>query len=393
MKRGGEEEDNRQSDKVQRKEIVANHKGWWRGVPTLMCPLPIVPRPKNASISGNLLPSWNPDPRAADIVKRRRETASPTIFPSPANPLSSPTDAVVTEWPDSPPIHTTHNAQIVLYKNHSIVAWDDKNKELRLRELSPQSAHLLNSHRIPHCPMCGQVVNLENFSFEATAYFQILEEAIKAFRSREQRQRSRDWCHHSSSHFYSRSLTASRQRSHSDLTRSPSSPVQPENTFRSSTSSSDIPAGLLVNGYYDQFFVEEKKLGSGSFGQVYLCRHMLDDLFVGFYAVKKIPVGDSKAWLRKMLREVRIRENLHHQNIVAYKHSWLEMHKSGPFCPAIPWLYVLMDYCDGGDLELLISSQIAAGKFLSDIQVWALFLDILEGLNHLHRTGILHRDL
>lgn len=59
-----------------------------------------------------------------------------------------------------------------------------------------------------------------------------------------------------------------------------------------------LPAGLLNTGYYTRFFVETRELGSGSFGSVYLCRHVLDDLTLGDYAVKKVPVGDNKAWLR-----------------------------------------------------------------------------------------------
>eukprot|EP00439_Symbiodinium_sp_Y106_P083047 s653_g22.t2 len=64
-----------------------------------------------------------------------------------------------------------------------------------------------------------------------------------------------------------------------------------------------LPAGLLNTGYYVRFFQETKLLGSGSFGAVYLCRHVLDDMMLGDYAVKKVPVGDNKVWLRDMVRE------------------------------------------------------------------------------------------
>ena len=36
------------------------------------------------------------------------------------------------------------------------------------------------------------------------------------------------------------------------------------------------------------------------------CTHVLDDVELGKFAVKKIPVGDDKAWLKKTLREVAL---------------------------------------------------------------------------------------
>lgn len=35
------------------------------------------------------------------------------------------------------------------------------------------------------------------------------------------------------------------------------------------------------NGYYDRFFTEQNKLGSGGFGSVFLCEHVLDGVTLG----------------------------------------------------------------------------------------------------------------
>lgn len=158
----------------------------------------------------------------------------------------------------------------------------------------------------------------------------------------------------------------------------------------------NLPPGLLNTGYYVRFFVETKELGSGSFGAVYLCRHVLDDLELGDYAVKKVPVGDNKVWLRNMVREVKTFERLHHPNIVEYKHSWLELSRRNEFCPLVPFLFILMQYCNGGSLDELLFHD---GKFtkpkapLPVPQIWRFLVDVLRGLQHLHRQGILHRDL
>ncbi|PFH38402.1 Wee kinase [Besnoitia besnoiti] len=161
-------------------------------------------------------------------------------------------------------------------------------------------------------------------------------------------------------------------------------------------STRNIPVEVLITGYYNRFFVEKRKLGSGSYGQVYLCTHILDQLTLGEYAVKKLPVGDDKNWLAKMLQEVKIREKLHHPNIVDYKHSWLEMHRSNPMCPWVPWLFILMEYCNGDSLENLIWDQGVdnpPSRYLTDDQIWKLFFDILFGLQHLHHSAILYRDM
>jgi len=157
-----------------------------------------------------------------------------------------------------------------------------------------------------------------------------------------------------------------------------------------------LPAGLLNTGYYARFFVETRPLGSGSFGAVFLCRHVLDDLRLGDYAVKKVPVGDNKAWLRDMIREVKTFERLHHPNIVEYKHSWLELSRSSAFCPLVPFLFILMQFCNGGSLDELIwhDGNPSRPKLpLTVTQIWHLLVDILLGLQHLHQQGILHRDL
>lgn len=158
----------------------------------------------------------------------------------------------------------------------------------------------------------------------------------------------------------------------------------------------NVPAGLLNTGYYARFFNETQQLGAGSGGSVFLCRHVLDDLSLGDYAVKKVPVGDNKAWLRDMIREVKTFERLHHPNIVEYKHSWLELSRTSPFCPIVPFLFILMQYCNGGSLSDLIwqdANMLQPHPQLLAAQIWQLLLDVVLGLQHLHQQGILHRDL
>ena len=146
----------------------------------------------------------------------------------------------------------------------------------------------------------------------------------------------------------------------------------------------------INQGYYRRFFKEDSKLGRGAGGSVFKCQHVLDGIELGDYAVKKVPVGDDHSWLNRMLREVHILENLRHQNIIEYKHAWLEYHQLTPFGPPIPCLFILMQLAEGGNLEEFIVTN-KDNLDISLICEW--FEQICHGLAHLHRCGILHRDL
>ena len=149
----------------------------------------------------------------------------------------------------------------------------------------------------------------------------------------------------------------------------------------------------INQGYYRRFFKEDSKLGRGAGGTVFKCQHVLDGIELGDYAVKKVPVGDDHSWLNRMLREVHILENLRHQNIIEYKHAWLEYHQLTPFGPPIPCLFILMQLAEGGNLEEFILSNNSTSNILDISLICAWFEQICQGLAHLHRCGILHRDL
>ncbi|KAJ2929458.1 hypothetical protein H1R20_g7635, partial [Candolleomyces eurysporus] len=122
--------------------------------------------------------------------------------------------------------------------------------------------------------------------------------------------------------------------------------------------SSAFPADNMAEGYFQRFFQEEYKLGMGASGSVYLCQHVLDGNPLGHFAVKKIAVGESHSYLIKILREVRLLEQLHHPNIVTYHHAWLETSQFSAFGPRVPTLHVLMQWAEGGSLDDFIDIRL-----------------------------------
>ncbi|KAG8844638.1 putative serine/threonine-protein kinase iks1 [Serendipita sp. 411] len=114
----------------------------------------------------------------------------------------------------------------------------------------------------------------------------------------------------------------------------------------------------MAQGYFTAFFKEEKRLGMGANGTVYLCQHILNGNYLGHFAVKKIAVGHSQDYLLRILKEVRLLETLRHPNIITYHHSWLETTRFSSFGPSIPTLHVLMEWAECGSLDDLIDARL-----------------------------------
>jgi serine/threonine protein kinase len=159
--------------------------------------------------------------------------------------------------------------------------------------------------------------------------------------------------------------------------------------------SSDHFFSCLNNGYYRRFFIEVQRLGAGSFGLVCLCRHVLEGIHLGDFAVKIVGVGNDRNWLVKAMQEVMALQALSHPNITRYYHCWLEEHSKSPFCPAVPHLFILMTYANSGSIIDFLNLAAPPDKrvYLSESRVLEFLADAAAGLNAVHCAGILHKDL
>ncbi|XP_074769710.1 serine/threonine-protein kinase Nek5 [Athene noctua] len=122
-----------------------------------------------------------------------------------------------------------------------------------------------------------------------------------------------------------------------------------------------------------------KKIGEGSFGRIFLAKGKVDNepCVIKEINLTKMPVKEKEA----SQKEVILLAKMKHANIVTFYASLQEKNK----------LYIVMEYCDGGDLMKRINMQ--HGVLFDEDQILSWFVQISLGLKHIHDKKILHRDV
>jgi serine/threonine protein kinase len=101
-----------------------------------------------------------------------------------------------------------------------------------------------------------------------------------------------------------------------------------DHSFHSKSGLSDNRA-FNAAGRFDSEYVSLKKLGRGGFSSVYMVRNLLDD---SLSAVKKVVIKvnaqnklNIQNEVKSALQEIRTLANIKSENVVVYKHSWIEV--------------------------------------------------------------------
>ncbi|KAK6486821.1 serine/threonine-protein kinase Nek5-like [Huso huso] len=122
-----------------------------------------------------------------------------------------------------------------------------------------------------------------------------------------------------------------------------------------------------------------RMIGEGAFGKAFLVKAKENN---GQCVIKEInfarmPVKEKEA----SRKEVTLLSRMKHPNVVTFLNSFEEKMK----------LYIVMEYCDGGDLMKRISMQ--RGLLFAEAQILDWFVQICMGLKHIHDRKVLHRDI
>ncbi|KAM7062786.1 LOW QUALITY PROTEIN: serine/threonine-protein kinase Nek11 [Molossus nigricans] len=142
---------------------------------------------------------------------------------------------------------------------------------------------------------------------------------------------------------------------------------------------STYPKTLIARRY-----VLQQKLGSGSFGTVYLVLDKKAKQGEELKVLKEISVGELNPndTVQANL-EAQLLSKLDHPTIVKFHASFVEQDN---FC-------IITEYCEGRDLDCKIQEYKEAGKNFSEGQIIEWFVQLLLGVDYMHERRILHRDL
>mmetsp|Transcript_18820 Transcript_18820/g.31624 ORF Transcript_18820/g.31624 Transcript_18820/m.31624 type:complete len:1394 (-) Transcript_18820:585-4766(-) len=142
-----------------------------------------------------------------------------------------------------------------------------------------------------------------------------------------------------------------------------------------SMSKSSVTKGLHEEGDVVQGYKVLNELGRGTFGVVYLVRHMANDMLytIKLYFDMRSKQAIRESYFLELMREnpvvVRLFETFVHSN----------------------HLYLVLEYCSNGDLKQYISSN-GAVQVPPDLAAqW--FTELMLGVGQMHRLKVAHRDL
>ncbi|KAF7308745.1 Non-specific serine/threonine protein kinase [Mycena kentingensis (nom. inval.)] len=116
------------------------------------------------------------------------------------------------------------------------------------------------------------------------------------------------------------------------------------------------------------------KIGQGASGGVYTAYQVGTNLCV---AIKQMDL-DKQPKKDLIINEILVMRSSRHPNIVNYIDSFLYKND----------LWVVMEYMEGGSL-----TDVVTANLMTEGQIAAVSRETAQGLQHLHRHGVIHRDI
>ena len=127
-------------------------------------------------------------------------------------------------------------------------------------------------------------------------------------------------------------------------------------------------------------------IGKGNFGSITKIKRKIDGKILVW---KELNYGLMKEKDKnRIVQEVNILHELHHPNIVKYYDRIIDKKNTK--------LFIVMEYCPGGDLSQLIKHNRKTNQYFSEDIIWKIFSQVSSALYacHTHKEGkILHRDI
>lgn len=129
-----------------------------------------------------------------------------------------------------------------------------------------------------------------------------------------------------------------------------------------------------------RYFKFVRRLGAGSFGEVFLVLERSS----GFPRVCKIINKDlSKIPMEQIDAEIQVLKRLDHPHIIKVFEVYQDYNS----------MYIIMEVCDGGELADRISKTFDTGYILTERYVAEIMRQLLEAVNYFHTQKVAHKDL
>ncbi|KAH0570623.1 Kinase, NEK [Spironucleus salmonicida] len=132
-------------------------------------------------------------------------------------------------------------------------------------------------------------------------------------------------------------------------------------------------------------------IGSGSFGKVHKVQSRTNSLT---YACKEIDYTKMQDKEKKLLvHEVNTLKELNNQNIVRYVDRYVDKAKQK--------IFIIMEYCENGDLARYIKRHKSERKYISEDKIWSVLVQLCNALKYCHvdicqtayKQKVIHRDI
>jgi calcium-dependent protein kinase len=123
-----------------------------------------------------------------------------------------------------------------------------------------------------------------------------------------------------------------------------------------------------------------KVLGEGAYGKVFLCESIADpDFRVAVKVLNKADLPKEEATSIK--QEIEILTKLDHPNIIKHYETYDDKR----------YVYLVMEYCNGGELfDKIISKE---DQTFTESEASHIMEKLFKGINHCHSVGVAHRDI
>ena len=125
----------------------------------------------------------------------------------------------------------------------------------------------------------------------------------------------------------------------------------------------------------DKYELVKENIGKGTFGSVSLVNHIPSKKQMVW---KKINYGQLREKeIHQLINEVNILRELKHENIVRCYDKIVDKKHTN--------LYIVMEYCKGGDLAQLISKSKKKGQHIIEDFIWKILMQVTLALFECHR--------